>query len=67
MQQRLVGMGIVLLGLSALGGCKSQAAKCIETTEETYKRTVAACTDDACKAAALKTKTDFLEACQSAK
>lgn len=67
MLQRVFGVGLVALGLSALGGCKSQAEKCMETTEETYKRTVAACTDDACKAEAAKTKADFMEACKNAK
>jgi hypothetical protein len=45
-------------------GCESQADKCIKTTNETYEREVAACKDDACKAAAAKTKADFLEACK---
>lgn len=54
-----------LCGLAlGLGACKSAAEKCMETTEETYKRQVAACADDACKAKALKEKLDFIEACK---
>lgn len=48
-----------------LGACKSAAEKCMETTEETYKRQVAECKDDACKAKALNNKLDFVEACKS--
>lgn len=57
-------IGLVLLCLLPLG-CKSEKDKCIETTEETYKRQTAACQDDACRQAAAKTRDDFMAACNS--
>lgn len=53
--------------LIALSGCKSQVEKCMETTDKTYERAVAACQDDACKAKAAKDKADYYEACKAAK
>ncbi len=54
-----------VLVLTVLPACKSDKEKCIETTDETYAREMAACTDDACKQAAEKNKLDFYEACNS--
>jgi hypothetical protein len=54
---------LAIVSLAALTACESEAKKCIDTTNKTYEREVAACKDDACKAAAAKSKADFLEIC----
>ena len=45
-------------------GCKSKAEECIETTDKTYEREVAACKDEACKKKAMDDKLAYYEACK---
>ncbi len=60
---------LILAGVSlaATTGCKSQVEKCMDTTNETYEREVAACKDDACKQQAEKSKLEFYESCKNLK
>jgi hypothetical protein len=64
LKQSFVMVGLVF-GLTL--ACKSKAEQCMETTEETYKREVAACADDACKKKAEESKIGFMDACKELK
>lgn len=64
---RVVIASLAMAVCLAVGGCKSKAEKCMETTKQRYDREVAACKDDDCKAKATKDMSDWMEACKELK